>query len=137
MLETESKIEIESTQEMQINGNFLNSVPGLKDVNELAERLDFMDVIILKKFYLSNKDSLSNTTPYCFPILFKEMKDLHKMKIGIEALRKRLKVLTDVGLLVKVSRSNPSTYLPSAGKELFVKAVITKFFLLSGITKFM
>lgn len=69
-------------------------------------------------------------------MLYKEMKDLHKMKIGVEALRKRLKILINNGLLLKISGTNPSSYMPINEKEGFIKAVITKFFLINGITKF-
>jgi hypothetical protein len=136
MTEAENLLDSEIVKDSQINENVLKSIPNLKEVSELAERLDFYDVIILKKFYLVGKDSFPNTKPYCFPILYKEMKELHKMKIGMEALRKRLKVLCKLGLLVQVNNSNPSVYFPVPEKEIFVKAVITKFFLINGITKF-
>ena len=119
MIENDILSGVENVKDIQINESFLNFVPNLKEVNELAERLDFFDIIILRKFYMNNKDSSMSTKPYCFPLLFKEMKDLHKMKIGIEALRKRLKVLSDIGLVVKVDRSNPSSYLPSNQKQFF------------------
>jgi len=124
------------TQDMKLDEKYLNVGFDLKSVNELAERLDLTDVLILRKFYFNKRDSTSSTVPYCFPLLYKEMKEVHKMKIGIEALRKRLKVLLDIGLLVKVERSNPSSYLPVEEKTMFVKAVIIKFGLINGFTNF-
>ncbi len=136
MLENENLVDVEKVKDLQLNENFLETVPDFKKVSELAERLDFLDIVILRKFYLTSKNYVLNTKPYCFPVLFKEMKELHKMKIGLEALRKRLKVLIDVGLLIKVDRSNPSTYLPVKERETFIKAIVTKFFLINGLTKF-
>lgn len=136
MLETENVMGTEVSAGVQTDEIFSNTVPDLKEINELAERLDFFDVVVLKKFYLSGKDPLSSTRPHCFPILFKEMKDLHKMKLGIEAFRKRLKVLTKMGLLIKVEKMSPTAYLPVPEKEFFIKASITKFFLINGVTKF-
>ncbi len=134
MLEIENPVAVGGVDVAQSNENVV--LPNLKEINELAERLDFFDVVILKKFYLGGKDALASTRPYCFPILFREMKNLHKMKIGVEALRKRLKVLTEIGLLVKVNCSNPTNYLPVPEREVFIKAVVTKFFLINGVTKF-
>jgi len=106
-------------------------------INDLVERLDFLDVQILRKFYTTGKDFPLDTQPYCFPILYKEMKEVHRLKIGLEALRKRLDVLVRVGLLGKVSSSNPTNYIPAKGNDQFVRAVIMKFFLINGLTKFL
>jgi hypothetical protein len=106
-------------------------------INDLVERLDFLDIQILRKFYTTGKDFPLDTQPYCFPILYKEMKEVHHLKIGLEALRKRLDVLVRVGLLGKVGSSNPTNYIPAKEKEQFVRAVIMKFFLINGLTKFL
>jgi len=103
----------------------------------LAEKLDFLDVQILRKFYMTGKDFPFDTQPFCFPILYREMKDSHRLKIGMEALRKRLNVLMKAGFLEKVSGSSPTNYLPTAGKEQLVRAIVTKFFLINGLTKFL
>lgn len=103
----------------------------------LAERLDFIDIQILRKFYMTGKEFPNDTQPYCFPLLFKEMKESHHLKIGIEAMRKRLKNLERVGLIQKVKYSNPTSYTPVRGLEQVVRAVITRFFLINGLTKFL
>lgn len=102
-----------------------------------AERLDFLDIQILRKFYATGKEFPNDTQPFCFPILFREMRINHHLKIGIEALRKRLDNLVKFGLLEKVKHSNPSNYSPTHDKELFVRAIILKFFLINGLTKFL
>lgn len=106
-------------------------------VNDLVERLDFLDVQILRKFYATGKEFPFDTQPHCFPILYKEMKEVHRIKIGLEALRKRLDILVGCGFLSKIGNSNPTNYIPIKGKEQLVRAVIMKFFLINGLTKFL
>lgn len=108
-----------------------------KNILSFVERLDFIDIIILKKFYVTGKEFPNDTQPYCFPLLYQEMKKIHHLKIGIEALRKRLDGLVKLGLLEKIKKSNPSFYSPIRGREDFVRNVITKFFVVNGITKFL
>lgn len=107
-----------------------------KFVSRLAERLDFWDVQILRKFYMTGKDFPFDTQPYCFPILYKELKESHRLKVGVEALRKRLSNLVGCGFLGKVKRSNPTNYEPVKGKEKTVRAIIMRFFIIHGLTKF-
>ncbi|MBI2547499.1 MAG: hypothetical protein HYW23_03575 [Candidatus Aenigmarchaeota archaeon] len=103
----------------------------------LAERLDFLDVQLLRKFYMSGKEQPFDLQPYCFPMLYGEMKITHKIKIGREALRKRLDNLVLNGLLEKVKRSSPANYSPYTEKVSFIRAIITKFFVINGLTKFL
>jgi hypothetical protein len=104
---------------------------------EFVERLDFLDVQLLRKFYSTGKEFPLDTQPHCFPILFKEMRDNNHLQIGAEALRKRLDNLVRVNLLGKIQNSNPTNYIPVAGKEQLVRAMIMKFFLIHGLTKFL
>ena len=106
-------------------------------VDSLVDKLDFLDIQILRKFYTTGKEFPLDTQPYCFPILYKEMKEMNRLKIGLEALRKRVENLVKHGLLIKVYNSNPATYIPVKGKEQLVRAVIMKFFLINGISKFL
>ncbi len=103
----------------------------------LAERLDFLDIQLLRKFYMTGKEHPFDLQPYCFPILFNEMKVNHKIKIGREALRKRLDNMVKIGVLDKIKNSNPVNYTPVEYRNQFVRAVITKFFVLNGLTKFL
>jgi hypothetical protein len=104
---------------------------------DFVDRLDFLDIQLLRKFYATGKDFPLDTQPHCFPILFKEMKDAHHLQIGSEALRKRLDNLVRVGLLDKIKNSNPTNYTPLGGKEQLIRAMIMKFFLTHGLTKFL
>ena len=103
----------------------------------LVDRLDFLDIQLLRKFYSTGKDFPCDTQPFCFPLLYREMKVSNHLKIGREALRKRLDVLADIDLLIKIKGSNPINYNPVAGKETFIRAVIAKFFLINGLIKFL
>lgn len=109
---------------------------SLDVITDFAERLDFLDVQILRKFYMTGKEFPQDTQPFCFPILFREMRLNHHLKIGVEALRKRLNNFVGMRLLEKVRSSNPTNYAPVAGREQFIRAVVTKFFLINGLTKF-
>ena len=104
---------------------------------EFVERLDFLDVQLLRKFYSTGKEFPFDTQPHCFPILYKEMRDAHHLQIGSEALRKRLDNLVRAGLLDKIKNSNPTNYTPLNGKEQLVRAMIMKFFLIHGLNQFL
>jgi len=106
-------------------------------VLRLAERLDFIDIQILRKFYVTGREFPNDTQPFCFPLLYKHMKETHHLKIGLEALRKRLGVLVRCGFLLKVKNSNPTCYFPVKGREQLIKTVIMKFFMINGITNFL
>ncbi len=101
-------------------------------LSKIVERLDFYDVLILKKFYLTGKQFPNDVQAYCFPILYKELQTQNNFKLTQEALRKRLKSLIKLGLLEKINGTNPSLYLPVRGKEEFVRNLIKKFFAIYG-----
>ncbi|MEM5882786.1 MAG: hypothetical protein QXQ77_00915 [Candidatus Aenigmatarchaeota archaeon] len=107
------------------------------EILSFIERLDFIDIQILRKFYMTGKVFPNDTQPYCFPLLYSELKNTHHFKIGMEALRKRLNKLVKMNLLVKVKHSNPTSYEPLKGKENFVRAIIIKFFMINGLMKFL
>lgn len=109
----------------------------IEKITEFAEKLDFIDIQILRKFYMTGKEFPNDTQPYCFPLLYKEMKVNNRLKIGVEALRKRLNNLVKLGLLEKVKHSNPTGYRPIKEKVNFVRGIIIKFFILNGLTKFL
>lgn len=114
-----------------------NAVDIEKISLNFATKLDFIDVQILRKFYVTGKEFPNDTAPYCFPILYREMKENGQLKIGMEGFRKRLDNLVRVGFLEKIKLSNPTNYMPRKGKENLVRAIIVKFFLIHGLTKFL
>jgi len=130
---------MDEQQALLDEGAVIESISGRTEdpISNLAERLDFLDVQILRKFYTTGKEFPYGTQPYCFPILFKEMKTSHQLKIGMEALRKRLDNLTRLEFLVKIKHSNPTNYSPVRGKENLVNSIILKFFIIHGLTKFL
>jgi hypothetical protein len=135
----ETKIQLQESASAQQSSEMerMMAVDLEKATLMLAERLDFLDVQIMRKFYSTGKAFPFDTQPFCFPILYKEMKEAHRLKICQEALRKRLDNLTKSGFLIKIRGSNPVNYEPVRGKENVVRAVITKFFLIHGLTKFL
>ena len=109
----------------------------MDQINSFAERLDFLGVQLLRKFYSTGKVFPNDCQPFCFPLLYQEMRTSHQLKIGLEALRKRLDNLVRLGLLDKIKNSNPTNYYPIRGKEAFMRAVIMKFFLVNGLSKYL
>ncbi|MEM5844331.1 MAG: hypothetical protein QXX07_00860 [Candidatus Aenigmatarchaeota archaeon] len=126
-----------STDSLMDNISIEKNLEMKDEILSLIERLDFIDIQILRKFYMTGKEFPNDTQPYCFPLLYSELKNTHHFKIGIEALRKRLNKLVKMNLLVKVKHSNPTSYEPLRGKENFVRAIIIKFFMINGLMKFL
>ena len=114
-----------------------NKTNDFEDAIILAERLDFLDVQLLRKFYMNGKEQPFDLQPYCLPILYREMKVTHHIKIGLNAFRYRLNNLVKLGLLDRIYRSNPALFTPVRDKDNFVRAVVTKFFLINGLLKFL
>lgn len=104
---------------------------------ELAERLDFFDIQILRKFYLNGKEYPFDSQPHCLPILYRDMKLTHQIKVGLNAFRYRINNLVKLGLLERISRSNPAVFAPVGNKGDFIRLIIGKFFLLNGLIKFL
>ena len=117
------------------NGDNLNF--NFEHAIALAERLDFLDIQILRKFYITGKDYPFDCPPFCFPLFYSEMKTIHRLKISSDALRKRVNNLVELGLLIKVKHSYPTNYEPIRDKIMFIKAVVAKFFVINGLTKFL
>lgn len=107
------------------------------EITALAERMDFLDIQILRKFYMTGKTYPLDTQPHCFPMLFMEMRSSKRINMGQEAFRKRLDNLVRAGLIEKVGRTNPANYSPVSGQEELVRAMIKRFFMLNGLTKFL
>lgn len=110
---------------------------GVDSIIALANKLDFVDIQILRRFYMTGKEFPHDTQPCCFPILYTEMRANGQIKIGMEGLRKRLNNLVRVGLLGKIRHSNPTNYEPIVGKEDVIRALIKKFFFINGLTKYL
>jgi len=98
-----------------------------------AETLDFINIQILRKFYATGLAFPNDTQPHVFSLLYMDMKNVHRIPIGMEALRKRVDFLVSVGLLEKVERSNPASYHPVKGLEQSVRAVIKRFMMNHGL----
>lgn len=104
---------------------------------EVVERLDKIDILILRKFYFTNKEFPNDMQVYCFPILIKELKEIHNIKLTTDALRKRIEKLCKINLLEKVEKSNPAIYLPLESKKEMVENLIKMFISYSGLENFL
>lgn len=102
----------------------------------LIERLDKIDIIILKKFYFASKEFPNDLQVYAFPILVKELREIHKVKLTDDAIRKRLKKLSKLGLLEHVENSNPSIFLPKEEAKSFVEELIKQYISYIGLEVF-
>jgi len=114
----------------------VNQAKSFEDIISIVDRLDFIDIQIIRKFYLF-KSGYFNSQPYCFPILYKEMKGSGQIKMGVEGFRKRLENLVKIGLLKKVKHSNPTIYLPVEENKELVFAIIKRFFFINGLEQFL
>lgn len=106
---------------------------GQDFVFALAERLDFINIQILRKFYSTGLPFPNDTQPHVFSMLYMDMRDTSRITIGLEAFRKRLDFLASAGLISKVARSNPASYHPKRGLEQSVRAVIARFMMNHGL----
>jgi len=88
----------------------------------LLDKLDLIDLSILKRFYMSGKEPF-DTKPYCLPILFADMK-AKGLSLKRRSFEYRLKKLVKLGLLKKVERTNPSLYEPLPEIKHFVRKLI-------------
>ena len=103
----------------------------------LSERFDLADIQILRKFYTTGKDFPFDTQPWCFPVLYMDLKVNNRLKVGQEALRKRLDNLVKLCLIDKVKNSNPANYFPIKGRENLIRACIVRFFTVNGLMQYL
>lgn len=84
------------------------------DVAGLAERLDRMDILLLKQFYHTGQPHPNDTICHVLRLLVDSLQrsrgPLAKLSYG--AIRYRLENLVALGLLGKVHGSNPAAYVP-------------------------
>lgn len=90
--------------------------------SSLLDKLDLIDLSILKRFYMAGKEPF-DTKPYCLPILFTEMK-MNGLNLRRRSFEYRLKKLVKLGLLKKVDKTNPSIYEPIQEIKYFVRKLI-------------
>lgn len=107
---------------------------GLDNVLSMAEKLDFINIQILRKFYATGEAFPNDTQPHVFSMLYMDMKSVQRIPIGLEAFRKRLDALAGMGLLKKAERSNPASYHPIKGLEQTMRAVIKRFMMNNGLS---
>lgn len=125
----------EQTSPVVQQKTFLESGLQTEDkILDLAGRLDFTNIQILRKFYATGETFPNDTKPHVFSVLYMEMKNSQSIPIGVEALRKRMDSLVSAGLLLKIGRTSPACYYPVKGIEQSVRAVIKRFMMNNGLS---
>jgi len=105
----------------------------IKNLEELIDRFDKLDILILRKFYFSGREFPNDLQLYSLPILIKELRELHRVNLTDDAIRKRVNKLCKLGLLKKVENSNPSIFLPIEDLKPKIKTLIEKYISYIGI----
>jgi hypothetical protein len=84
------------------------------DVSFLASRLDRMDILLLREFYLTGKAFPDDTISHVLRLLADKVRrgqgPLARLSYG--AIRHRLENLVALGLLGRIPRTNPAVYYP-------------------------
>lgn len=76
------------------------AVMSLKQIEQLFDKFDRLNIKILNLFYDTGKPFPHDTSPHMFSLLYKKL----GCSVGMEAIRKRLKLLVEAGLLEKSGR---------------------------------
>lgn len=94
---------------------------------DIADKLDFLDIIILNKFYVDNR-------PWIFPELYKEMKRENNIKLCREGFRKRIRNLSRYGFL-KECGGNPRIYSVHYRSRDLILEIMKAFFEIHGLER--
>jgi len=88
----------------------------------LLDRLDSIDVRVLKKFYMAGPKPY-DVSPYVQVTITNELRK-SGVVLSIRAVALRLNKLVDLGLLAE-SRTTPKVYIPKEELKTFVRKLIT------------
>jgi hypothetical protein len=100
------------------------------DVDRLVRRLDRVDILLLRQFYVTGQPYPNDTTPYVLKILVRDYQANYssgRKHLSYHAVRKRLENLRALGLLGKIPKTNPAVYFPVDHIANDVKRLILKF----------
>ena len=99
------------------------------DVASLAERLDRMDVLLLKEFYHTGEPYPHDTTPHILRVLVNRLTRGNGplARLSYSGIRRRLENLVALGLIGKVARTNPAAYYPLDWARYPVRRIIQLF----------
>lgn len=88
------------------------------NLGNLVNSLDRTDLLILSSVYEGQT---------IFPLLCKNLKELHHVTLTNEAVRKKVKRLVNFNLLNKLEGTYPARITTIIGKEEYIKELITEF----------
>ena len=99
------------------------------DVAAIAERLDRMDILLLKEFYHTGQPFPNDTISHVLRLLADKLRQgsgpLARLSYG--AIRRRLENLVGLGLLGKIPRTNPAVYYPLDSMVQPVRRIVVLF----------
>ena len=99
------------------------------DAAALAQRLDRLDVLLLREFYVAGDPCRMETTPYVLGVLVDKLRR-GKGPLGRRSyttIRRRLEHLAGLGLIKRIPQTNPAAYWPVDWAAPAVRKIITLF----------
>jgi hypothetical protein len=100
------------------------------DIDHLMARLDRMDILLLKRFYVTGRPHPDDTSSYVLRILVDEFQRDHRLgkkAASYHTIRHRLENLRALGLIGKIPMTNPTVYFPLDHIATDIKRLILKF----------
>jgi len=105
------------------------NVPRL-DLDRLAARLDRMDILLLREFYVTGRPYPDDTTSYVLRLLVDEFQRRHRRGRGqasYHTIRRRLENLRALGLVGKIPQTNPVVYFGLESLAAEIRRLIVRF----------
>ncbi len=100
------------------------------DIDHLVARLDRMDILLLKRFYVTGRPHPDDTSSYVLRILVDEFQREHRLgkkAASYHTIRHRLENLRALSLIGKIPKTNPTVYFPFDHIATDIKCLILKF----------
>lgn len=100
------------------------------DIDRLAGRLDRMDILLLRQFYVTGRPYPNDTTSHVLRLLaerFRTRMTAYRRAPSYGAIRHRLENLRALGLIGKIARTNPAVYVPLDPIAVEVRRLIVRF----------
>jgi len=105
------------------------SQPDL-DLVDIATRLDRVDVLLLRRFYITGRPGIDSTQPHVLRVLVNTIRRTGcpvEKRLSYSAIRRRLENLACMGVLETVPHSNPKAYLPVEHLAIDIRKAILSF----------
>ena len=100
------------------------------DIDRLARRLDRMDILLLRQFYVTGRPYPDDTTSHVLRLLvdaFRREYRLGRSQASYHTIRRRLENLRALGLVGKIPQTNPTVYFALDHLAADVRRLIVRF----------